>query len=70
MFVGSIYKFSTLPNNLTELLNWLWVGPTSDKSLGTLFMLSLYRGMYEVFNFRLPGILYGSPFKAPAVYIL
>ena len=40
--------FSTLPNNLTELLNCFWSGPTSDKSLGILFILSFNNVICEV----------------------
>ena len=36
-----VVVFSILPNNLTELLNCFCSGPTSDKSLGILFILSL-----------------------------
>ena len=40
--------FSTLPNNCTELLNCFWSGPTSDKSLGTLFILSFIKTVCDV----------------------
>ena len=40
--------FSTLPNNCTELLNCFCCGPTSDKSLGTLFILSLNKTAFEI----------------------
>ena len=40
--------FCTLPNNCTELLNCFWSGPTSAKSLGTLFMLSFIKTMLDV----------------------
>ena len=38
----------TLPNNWTELLNCFWSGPTSDKSLGTLLILSLNKTILAV----------------------
>ena len=40
--------FSTLPYNCTELLNCFCSGPTSDKSLGTLFMLSFINTIFAV----------------------
>ena len=40
--------FVTLPNSWTELLNCFWSGPTSDKSLGILFILSFIKTMLAV----------------------
>ena len=40
--------FCTLPNNCTELLNCFWSGPTSAKSLGTLFILSFIKTILAV----------------------
>ena len=43
-----ITVFCTLANNWTELLNCFWSGPTSSKSLGTLFILSFIKTIFEV----------------------
>ena len=56
LFLGSLVVagvlttkvFSTLGNNWTELLNCFWSGPTSAKSLGTLFILSFIKTMFDV----------------------
>ena len=45
---AAVIIFSTLPNNCTELLYCFWSGPTSVKSLGTLFILSLNNTILEV----------------------
>ena len=51
----------TLPYNLTELLNCFCSGPTSDKSLGTLFMLSFNNTTCPVlFNSVAVGKIGGS----------
>ena len=46
--INTSLVFSTLPNNLTELLNCLCSGPTSVKSLGILFILSFIKTVCEV----------------------
>ena len=38
----------TLPKSWTELLNCFWSGPTSDKSLGILFILSFIKTIFAV----------------------
>ena len=49
------WVFTTLPNNSTELLNCLCSGPTSDKSLGTLFILSFNKTTWDVLPSSLVG---------------
>ena len=61
--------FSTLPNNLTLLLNCFCCGPTSDKSLGTLFILSPSKLAKEVLPISNVALL-GYAAKTPGKYTL
>ena len=49
-------RFSTLPCKLILLLNCLCSGPTSVRSLGTLFILSAIKTVWDV----LPNSFVGS----------
>ena len=50
VFKLTLPKEATLPNILTLLLKSLWAGPTSVKSLGILFILSLYNTIWDVWS--------------------